>query len=44
MQEYPGRAEPLIWHGIILSSLAGAKGGLGALGLAKEARDQLLAT
>jgi tetratricopeptide (TPR) repeat protein len=44
VQRYPNRAEPLIWHGIILSSLAGAKGGLGALGLAKEARDQLLAS
>jgi tetratricopeptide (TPR) repeat protein len=44
VQRYPGRAEPLIWHGIVLSSLAGAKGGLGALGLVKEARDQLLAS
>lgn len=43
LQRYPNRAEPLIWHGIILSSLAGAKGGLGALSLVKEARDQLLA-
>jgi tetratricopeptide (TPR) repeat protein len=37
----PGRAEPLIWEGIIESSYAGAKGGLGALGLAKEARASL---
>lgn len=36
----PGRAEPLIWHGIIVSSLAGARGGLGALGLVKQARAQ----
>lgn len=36
--EFPDRAEPLIWEGIIVSSLAGAKGGLGALGLVKEAR------
>lgn len=36
----PGRAEPLIWQGIIVSSLAGARGGLGALGLAKQARAQ----
>lgn len=36
--EYPDRAEPLIWEGIIVSSLAGAKGGLGALGLVKEAK------
>lgn len=34
----PGRAEPLIWEGIVVSSLAGEKGGLGALGLAKQAR------
>jgi len=35
---YPGRAEPLIWNGIIVSTLAGAKGGLGALSLTKEAK------
>jgi hypothetical protein len=40
----PGRAEPMIWHGIALSSQAGAKGGLGALGLAKEARSVLEAS
>jgi tetratricopeptide (TPR) repeat protein len=33
-----GRAEPLVWEGIILSSWAGAKGGLGSLGLVKQAR------
>ena len=37
----PGVAEPLIWEGIVLSSEAGARGGLGALGLAKEARQRL---
>jgi tetratricopeptide (TPR) repeat protein len=37
---YPNRAEPLVWHGIIVSSLAGARGGLGALGLAKQAKAQ----
>ena len=36
--DYPDRAEPLIWDGIILSSQAGAQGGLGALGLVKKAR------
>lgn len=41
VHQYPNRAEPLIWYGIVLSSHAGAKGGLGALGLAKEAREQL---
>lgn len=40
-QNHPGRAEPLIWEGIVLSTYAGAKGGLGALGLAKQARDRL---
>lgn len=37
----PGRAEPLIWQGIVFSTWAGAKGGLGALGLAKRARQPL---
>ena len=40
-QQNPGRAEALIWEGIIESSYAGAKGGPGALGLAKEARGNL---
>ena len=34
----PQRSEPLVWEGIIVSSWAGAKGGLGALGLAKRAK------
>jgi tetratricopeptide (TPR) repeat protein len=34
----PGDAEGWVWRGIIDSSFAGAKGGLGALGLAKSAR------
>jgi tetratricopeptide (TPR) repeat protein len=37
-QAFPGRAEPLIWEGIVVSSWAGAKGGLGALSLARQAR------
>jgi tetratricopeptide (TPR) repeat protein len=37
---YPNRAEPLVWQGIIVSSLAGARGGLGALSLAKQAKAQ----
>ncbi len=41
--QYPNRAEPLVWEGIILSTYAGAKGGLGALGLVTDARDRLLA-
>ena len=36
--QYPKQAEPAIWHGIIEASHAGAKGGLGALSLAKSAR------
>ena len=41
VNEYPGRAEPLVWQGIVLSTYAGAKGGLGALGLAKQSRAAL---
>jgi len=37
----PTRAEPLIWEGIVLSTYAGAKGGLGALGIAKKSRAAL---
>jgi tetratricopeptide (TPR) repeat protein len=39
--ENPQRAEPLIWEGIVLSTYAGAKGGLGALSLAKKSRAAL---
>ena len=38
---YPGRAEPQIWYGIIAASYAGARGGLGALSLAKNAKKAL---
>jgi tetratricopeptide (TPR) repeat protein len=41
VESNPGVAEALIWEGIVLSSEAGAKGGLGALGLAKDARQRL---
>lgn len=37
----PGQAETLIWDGIVTSTLAGIKGGLGGLSLAKEARTLL---
>jgi tetratricopeptide (TPR) repeat protein len=37
----PNRAEALIWKGIVQSTHAGAKGGLGALSLAKKARGSL---
>jgi tetratricopeptide (TPR) repeat protein len=42
-QSFPGRAEPLIWQAIVLSSAAKAEGGLGALSKVKQARDLLLA-
>lgn len=38
---YPASAEPLIWSGIIKSTYAGAKGGLGALSLAKSSKADL---
>ena len=38
---YPDRAEPKVWSGIVLSTQAGAQGGLGALGLAKKAKERL---
>ncbi|MET4025639.1 tetratricopeptide (TPR) repeat protein [Marinobacter sp. MBR-99] len=41
VSRYPDRAEPLIWQGIVLSTWAGAKGGLGALRLVKDARASL---
>ncbi|HEX5802584.1 MAG TPA: hypothetical protein VFY24_06145 [Azospira sp.] len=41
VESNPGVAEALIWEGIVLSSEAGARGGLGALGLAKDARQRL---
>ncbi|MBX3608028.1 MAG: hypothetical protein KF788_22335 [Piscinibacter sp.] len=37
-ESFPQRSEPLVWEGIIVSSWAGEKGGLGALGLVKKAR------
>jgi tetratricopeptide (TPR) repeat protein len=42
VRKYPRHAEPLVWEGIVLSSYAGAKGGLGALSLAKRSRDCLV--
>jgi tetratricopeptide (TPR) repeat protein len=37
----PGTAELLIWRGIIQGSWAGARGGLGALGLVRQAKASL---
>jgi tetratricopeptide (TPR) repeat protein len=39
--KYADRAEPEIWYGIIVASYAGAKGGFGALSLAKDAKAAL---
>jgi len=41
ISQYPQRAEPRVWQAIILSTHAGEHGGLGALGMAKHARDLL---
>jgi len=38
---YPDRAEPHVWYAIIAASHAGAKGGLGALSIVKEAKKAL---
>ena len=38
---YAERAEPEIWYGIIVASHAGARGGFGALSLAKQAKQAL---
>lgn len=37
-EAFAGRSEPLVWEGIIVSSWAGEKGGLGALSLVKQAK------
>ena len=37
-RQNPGRAEPLVWEAIAKATEAGAKGGLGGLGLAKESK------
>ena len=42
-ESHPGRAEALVWHGIVASTYAGVKGPFGAMSLAKEAREALLA-
>lgn len=39
--QFPNKAEPLIWEGIVLATRAGIKGGLGALSDAKAARRAL---
>jgi tetratricopeptide (TPR) repeat protein len=39
--KYPDRAEPQIWYGIVAASYAGARGGLGALSVVKQAKKAL---
>jgi tetratricopeptide (TPR) repeat protein len=41
VSRHPDNAAPLIWRGIIKSTYAGAKGGLGALSLAKSSKADL---
>jgi tetratricopeptide (TPR) repeat protein len=41
IEKEPDNADAYVWRGIIQSTYAGAKGGLGALGLAKKARKSL---
>lgn len=40
-RDYPQRAEAWVWQGIVQSTFAGIKGGLGALSLAKAAKQSL---
>lgn len=40
---HPKRAEALVWQGIVASTYAGVKGPFGAMSLAHEARDALIA-
>jgi tetratricopeptide (TPR) repeat protein len=40
-EQHPESAEALVWNAIVLSTLAEKKGGLGALGLVKQARAKL---
>lgn len=41
IENYPNSANSYTWNGIVLASFAGAKGGLGALGYAKDAKASL---
>lgn len=41
VSDSPGSAEPMVWQAIIISTLAGEKGGLGALSMVKEAKKLL---
>ena len=41
IDNYPDKAEPKVWHAIVLSTQAGVVGGFGALGKVKAARKLL---
>lgn len=41
VSQYPAKSEALIWRGIIKSSYANAKGGLGALSVAEQSKADL---
>jgi tetratricopeptide (TPR) repeat protein len=41
-ERHADRAEPKLWQAIIISTHAGVRGGLGALGMVKKARELLL--
>ena len=40
-RRYPGRAEPLVWSGVLLTAKAGVVGGMTGFGLVKSARISL---
>jgi tetratricopeptide (TPR) repeat protein len=40
-QSNPGRAEPLVWRGVLMATKAGVARGWSSLGLVKDARSQL---
>jgi len=42
VEQFPDKAEPLVWNAIVVSSDAGKNGGFGALGKVKKARKLLL--
>ena len=42
VHDNPGKAEPMIWQAIIISTRAGIEGGFGALSEVEQARDILL--
>lgn len=41
VRRFPGRAEPLVWSGVVMTSKAGVVGGMAGFGLVKSARTAL---